>query len=99
MLGASRGLWAVPPPYWQDFAQVVLDAAYEATLLAGVLNSRQGGSNIVLLTLLGGGAFGNASDWIYTAIQRALDKTHSHDLDVRLVSYGPPSEGVAKVLL
>jgi len=81
----------VPPPYWQDFAQLVLDAAYEATLLAGVLNSRQGGSNIVLLTLLGGGAFGNATDWIHTAIQRALSKTLSYDLDVRLVSYGQPS--------
>lgn len=44
-------------------AQLVLDAGYEATLLAGVLNSQRGGSNIVLLTLLGGGAFGNANEW------------------------------------
>ena len=54
------------------------DAAYEATLLAGVLNSRQGGSNIVLLTLLGGGAFRECPEWIHTAIQRALDKTQVH---------------------
>ena len=70
---------------------MVLDAAYEATLLAGVLNNRRGGSNIVLLTLLGGGAFGNASEWILTAIRRAMRKSQGHDLDVRLVSYGQPS--------
>ena len=81
----------VPQPYWQGFAQLVLDAAYEATLLAGVLNSRQGGSNIVLLTQLGGGAFGNAPEWIHTAIERALGKTQGQGLDIRLVSYGPPS--------
>ena len=82
---------SVAPPHWQGFAQLVLDAAYEATVLAAVLNSRQGGSNTVLLTMLGGGAFGNATEWIYTAIERALEKARGHGLDVRLVSYGPPS--------
>lgn len=88
-LPAAYGRW--PQPLWQDFAQLVLNAAYEATLLAGVLNSRQGGSNIVLLTLLGGGAFGNTPEWIHAAIQRALSKTQGYGLDVRLVSYGQPS--------
>ena len=88
-LPVAYGQW--PQPLWQAFAQLILDAAYEATLLAGVLNSRQGGSNIVLLTLLGGGAFGNAPEWIHTAIQRAISKTLGHGLDVRVVSYGPPS--------
>ena len=82
----------VAQPHWQGFAQLVLDAAYEATLWAAVLNCRQGGSNIVLLTMLGGGAFGNATDWIHTAIRRALKKAQGHGLDVRLVSYGPPSD-------
>lgn len=81
----------VAQPHWQGFAQLVLDAAYEATLLAAVLNCRQGGSNTVLLTMLGGGAFGNATEWIYIAIERALKKAQGHGLDVRLVSYGPPS--------
>lgn len=80
-----------PQPCWETFAQLVLDGAYEATLLTGVLNSRQGGSNIVLLTLLGGGAFGNAPEWIYKAIERALSMHQDHDLDVRLVSYGAPT--------
>lgn len=88
-LPVAYGRW--PQPRWEDFAQLVLNAAYEATLLAGVLNSRQGGSNIVLLTMLGGGAFGNAREWIHTAIRRALDATQGYGLDVRLVSYGPPS--------
>lgn len=84
----------VPQPHWQAFAQLVLDAAYEATLLTAALNSRCGGSSIVLLTLLGGGAFGNATEWIHTAIERALAKAQDFGLDVRLVSYGPPSEAL-----
>jgi hypothetical protein len=82
----------VAAQHWQAFAQLVLDAAYEATLLAAALNHRRGGSNTVLLTQLGGGAFGNATQWISTAIERALDKASVHGLDVRLVSYGAPSD-------
>ena len=44
----------VPGQHWQAFAQLVLDAAYEATMLEGVLNARRGVSNVVLLTLFGG---------------------------------------------
>ena len=81
----------VAPVHWEGFARLVLVAAYEATLLAGVLNARRGASNVVLLTSLGGGAFGNAPQWIHDAMARALDLASGHDLDVRLVSYGPPS--------
>jgi hypothetical protein len=48
----------VPPSHWEAFASLVLQAAYEATMLAAVLNARRGASNTVLLTQLGGGAFG-----------------------------------------
>ena len=58
----------------------------------------QGGSNIVLLTLLGGGVFGNAPEWIHTAIKRALSKVQDLGLDVRLVSYGPPSIELCNML-
>jgi hypothetical protein len=88
----------VPQPHWQAFAQLVLDAAYEATLLTAALHSRRGGSSIVLLTLLGGGAFGNATEWIHIAIERALAKAQDFGLDVRLVRYGPPSESLQKLL-
>jgi hypothetical protein len=70
---------------------MVLEAAYEATLLAGTLNARRGGSKTVLLTQLGGGAFGNKDEWIHTAMQRALKAVSSFGLDVKLVSYGQPS--------
>ncbi|MCA1398409.1 MULTISPECIES: hypothetical protein [unclassified Bradyrhizobium] len=81
----------VPRKFWTPFAQFVLDAAYEATMLQGVINVRRNASNIVLLTSLGGGAFGNEPEWIHTAIKRALKKVLGFNLDVRLVSYGPPT--------
>ena len=49
----------VPPSHWEPFASLVLQAAYEATMWAAVLNAQRGASNVVLLTQLGGGAFGN----------------------------------------
>ena len=81
----------VPPPHWELFASLVLASAYEATLWAAVLNAQRGTSNVVFLTLLGGGAFGNRSSWIHAAITRALQLVKTFDLDVRLVSYGVPS--------
>jgi hypothetical protein len=42
----------------------------------------------VLLTRVGGGAFGNDDRWIDDAIERALDRVASDGLDVRLVSHG-----------
>lgn len=81
-----------PSPHeWAGVAQLVLNAAYEATLLQGVLNAARGKSNIVALTLLGGGAFGNDPSWIQEAIGHALRSVRAHDLDVRIVSYGEPS--------
>lgn len=71
---------------WQRFASLVLEAAYEATLLAARLNAAAGRSNIVLLTRLGGGAFGNDPAWIDAAMRRALDACREVELDVRLVS-------------
>ena len=80
-----------PSSMWRPFAELVLDAAYEATVLASVLSARRGGSNVVLLTRLGGGAFGNDDAWIDAAMRRALDKVRGVDLDVRLVSFGSPA--------
>jgi hypothetical protein len=88
----------VPPAHWKAFASLVLEAAYEATLLAAVLNKQRGGSNVVLLTLLGGGAFGNADDWIHAAIRRALRMMSGYALDVRLVSYREPPFAVQQLI-
>jgi hypothetical protein len=76
------------PSLWENFARLVLEAAYEATICTALLNSRENGDNRLFLTLLGGGAFGNRIDWITTAIQRALSLYRSADLDVALVSCG-----------
>ncbi len=45
------------PQEWEPFARLVLEAAYEATLRAAILNAEVRGSNVVLLTRLGGGAY------------------------------------------
>lgn len=87
----------VPAEYWERFARLVLEAAYEATMLAGILNARRGASNVVLLTQLGGGAFGNPDDWIHAAMRRALKLASGHDLDVKLVSYASPSRTIVRL--
>ena len=86
---------------WDRFARLVLEAAYEATLRAGWLSAARGGSNRVVLTRLGGGAYGNATTWIDAAIRRALEQAAEWGLDIRVVSYGPPDEelqNLARVL-
>ena len=76
----------IPSERWTPFASLVLEAAYEATLLAAVLNQAAGNSNVVLLTHLGGGAFGNKAEWITRAIRRALVSASTFDLNVKIVS-------------
>lgn len=73
---------------WEAFARLVLEATYEATLLAAVDQTSAGRSNIVLLTRVGGGAFGNADEWIDDAIVRAVGIVEHAGLDIRLVSHG-----------
>jgi hypothetical protein len=82
---------AVPQDFWKHFGSLVLEAAYEATLYAAICNAQRGVSNVVMLTRLGGGAFGNSDEWIQGAMRRALRLVSDVDLDVRLVSYGVPS--------
>lgn len=94
-LGYSR----VPREHWEPFARLVLTAAYESTLLAGVVNARRAaGSNIVLLTTIGAGAFGNPEAWVHDAIRKAVQSVAGFDLDVRLVSYGTPSPALSKLV-
>jgi hypothetical protein len=83
---------------WTVFATLVLQAAYEATMWAAVLNAQRGVSNVVFLTRLGGGAFGNEDAWIHLAIRNALEMVQGSGLDVRLVSYGSPSPAVTKLV-
>src|SRR5262249_1530306 len=88
----------VPSAYWKPFASLVLEAAYESTLLAAGLNKQRGMSNVVLLTRLGGSAFGNEDEWIDAAIRRALTKMSRFELDVRLVSFREPTRETRQLL-
>jgi hypothetical protein len=81
----------VPAERWEPFARLVLEAAYEATLLAGLLCGTRPGRRIVALTRLGGGAFGNDGPWIDDGIVRALEPLADRDVDLRIVTLGEPS--------
>lgn len=87
-----------PATAWAPFARLVLEAAYEATLLAGVLNAARGASHRVLLTRLGGGAFGNDDAWIYQAMLWTLQRMAERNLDIIIVSYGSPSPELREIV-
>lgn len=88
----------LPAELWEEFARLVLEAAYEATFCAGLLNAAAGGSNKVFLTLLGGGAFGNRVEWIIAALRRALDIYRQAGLEIAIVSYGSPKPFLRDVI-
>ena len=75
------------PPLWKPFAQLVLEATYEATFHAAVLNHTKHGNGRLYLTQVGGGAFGNRAAWIHDAIIAALERFRHYPLDVRIVCY------------
>lgn len=87
-----------PIDQWTDFAKLILDAAYEATLAATAINASRTGNRVVFLTLLGGGVFGNRDQWITTAIERAYKSYLNRGLDVRIVSYGRSKPAVAELV-
>jgi hypothetical protein len=88
----------VPRVHWKTFGSLVLEASYEATMWSAVLNAQRGASNIVLLTALGGGAFGNEEAWIIDAMRRALQLVSQFSLDVKIVSYGNPSNEIVELV-
>jgi hypothetical protein len=93
---------AAPAELWAPFAKLVLEAAYEATLRAGIQNGKRSGGWTTYLTLLGGGAFGNRPEWIIGAIRRALNACRGclfeWPLDVAIVSYGQPDPDVSRLV-
>jgi hypothetical protein len=87
-----------PPSLWAEFARLVLEASYEATICTAILNSIRNGNKRLFLTLLGGGAFGNETGWIIGGIRRALNLYKHADLDVAIVSYGSPKEEIRRLV-
>ena len=83
-----------PHELWTEFARLILEATYEATLCAALVNVRQTGNNTVFLTLVGGGVFENDPDWILGGLQRALDLYKHAALDVVIVSYEEPNPDI-----
>lgn len=88
------GYSAHPAEDWEPFARLVLEAAYEATLLAGALTR----DRRVFLTLLGGGVFGNRMEWIVDAIEYAMARTRDLGLDIRIVSYRQSNPALTRLL-
>ena len=74
-------------PDWESFARLILEAAYESTLLAAVENAGRTRGAPVYITQLGGGAFGNRTGWIVAAMERAFRKLADSGLDVWIVHY------------
>ncbi len=87
-----------PFKLWENFARLVLEASYEATVCAAVLNSRIAGNRKLFLTLVGGGAFGNATNWIIEAIEYALKRYEHSNLDVAIVSHTSSNRGVQDLI-
>lgn len=77
-----------PSEPWARFATLVLEASYEATICAAIINARRMRNSTLFLTLLGGGAFGNELNWITGAIRRSLAEYHDCGLDIAIVSHG-----------
>lgn len=88
----------LPDSLWEPLARLVLDASYEATLHAALLNSISTENTKVYLTLLGGGAFGNRSEWILEALEKALHRFRDAGLTVFVVSYGSPNPAVGAAI-
>lgn len=78
----SCGYTSISNELWASLATLVLDAMYEATLWAAVLNARRTGQNRVWLTFIGGGVFGNDYRWIASAIGRACYRVRKYNLEV-----------------
>ena len=77
-----------PSDLWTPFAKLVLEAAYEATFLIGLLeraSAEARGINLasrrgvdVYATLLGNGVFGNPISWVRDAILVAAERVDRH---------------------
>ncbi len=87
-----------PSELWEGFAQLILEASYEASICAGILNYVKNGNNKVYLTLIGGGVFGNEKEWIINAIARSLELYKMFDLQVFIVSHGCSNPHVQKLI-
>jgi hypothetical protein len=88
---------------WEPLATLILEAAYEATILSGILNSlelKTDGSKVIFLTLLGGGVFGNKDEWICRGIGRAIAIAEKlkQDIQVNICHYSAIDDNIVKLI-
>ncbi|OWY19424.1 hypothetical protein C7N43_28390 [Sphingobacteriales bacterium UPWRP_1] len=88
----------IPSNHWADFACLILEATYEATFWAALINYENTNNNDVFLTLVGGGAFGNKTEWIFNSLKKSIDKFSNTPLNIKIVSYGSSNPNVAAFL-
>lgn len=74
---------------WGGLAEALLEAAFDATLMAGTIMAAERGIErvSVYLTAVGCGSLGNRRHWIRQALHRALVANDEAPLDVMLVHY------------
>jgi uncharacterized protein (TIGR02452 family) len=70
---------------WELLAKIILDATYEATLLAAYKTFKKTGNKKVFLTLVGGGAFKNKDEWIHDAINRSVKIANDKQLGLDII--------------
>ena len=83
---------------WSDFAKMVLEATYEATLYVALRNYEITKNNKVFLTLIGGGAFGNEKEWIFNAIAKSIKKFSNTPLDIKIVSHSDSNSDIQQFI-
>ena len=84
--------------YFEAFARLILEATYEATFYAALRNLDKTGCNLLYLTLVGGGAFGNRKDWILDSRSMAISKFRSVPLEVKVVSFCNIDESINSMI-
>eukprot|EP00039_Didymoeca_costata_P027229 m.17867 g.17867 ORF g.17867 m.17867 type:complete len:383 (+) comp6134_c0_seq1:127-1275(+) len=73
---------------WKPLAKMVLEASYEATMWATLIDQHEKrGSGKVYLTFVGGGVFGNDLSWICRAIATACSRLQAAPLEVYVCHY------------
>ncbi len=90
----SAGYSSVDRELWEPLARLVLESAYESTLLIALLSNRERiahglPARPVYLTKLGGGVFRNKPSWIASSMQTAIKNVRAtgEALDIKLVHF------------
>lgn len=83
---------------WDALARTVLEAIYEATLCAALINRERTGCDKVFLTLVGHGTLGNEMQWIIDAMRAALFKFRFAPLSVFIICENGANEQIKRLV-